>query len=348
MALPTTYRAFRRTEGDLPHTIKLSEETLPQNIGSHDVLIKIHAVSLNYRDVAMLNGKYPVEVEDRGMPASDCAAEVVAVGSEVTNFKKGDHVAPIFNLSVLTGHEDDAMRALGGDVPGVLREYAVFDDSVLVHLPPHLSWEEASTLTCAGVTAWSALNWPQSLESTRSVLLQGTGGVSLFALILCEAADITSIITSSSDEKIANLKKAWSKVEGINYKTSPDQESEVARLTNGRGVDVVVNNTGVGSLITDLKSLRQRGGVVSLVGFLAGLDGQWNPSELMSIMYKTAILKGIAVGSKIDYERMNQFLSERKVSLEPVIDKVFSFEQSPEAFDYLYSGKHVGKVVIKL
>lgn len=142
MALPTTYRAFRRTEGDLPHTIKLSEETLPQNIGSHDVLIKIHAVSLNYRDVAMLNGKYPVEVEDRGIPASDCAAEVVAVGSEVTNFKKGDHVAPIFNLSVLTGHEDDAMGALGGDVPGVLREYAVFDESVLVHLPPHLSWEE--------------------------------------------------------------------------------------------------------------------------------------------------------------------------------------------------------------
>lgn len=144
MALPTTYRAFRRTEGDLPHTIQLSEETLPQNIEPHDVLIKIHAVSLNYRDVAMLNGKYPVEVEVRGIPASDCAAEVVAVGSDVTNFKKGDHVAPIFNLSVLTGHEDDAMQALGGDVPGVLREYAVFDESVLVHLPPHLSWEEVS------------------------------------------------------------------------------------------------------------------------------------------------------------------------------------------------------------
>ncbi|PPJ56256.1 hypothetical protein CBER1_06355 [Cercospora berteroae] len=291
MALPTTYRAFRRTEGDLPHTVKLSEEKLPQTIEPHDVLIKFHAVSLNYRDVAMLNGKYPVEVEDRGIPASDCAAEVVAVGSDVTNFKKGDHVAPIFNLSSLTGHEDDGGKALGGDVPGVLREYAVFDESVLVHLPSHLSWEEASTLACAGVTAWTALNWPQSLESTRSVLLQGTGGVSMFALILCEAAGVTFIITSSSDEKIANLKKNWSKVEGINYKTSPDQESEVARITNGKGVDVVVNNTGVGSLITDLKSLRQRGGVVSLVGFLGGLSGEWDPSELMVIMRKNAIFK---------------------------------------------------------
>ncbi|KAK5173658.1 uncharacterized protein LTR77_002339 [Saxophila tyrrhenica] len=348
MPLPTEYRAYRRTHGDLPRTIELSKETLPTELAAHEVLIKILAVSLNYRDVAMLDGKYPVEVQDRGIPASDCAAEVVAVGSGVKDFRQGDYVTPIFNLTELTGLEDERMQALGGDVPGVLREYAVFGREVLVKLPKALSAEEASTLTCAGVTAWTALNWPASMSTTRYVLLQGTGGVSMFALILCHAAGIAPIITSSSDEKLAQIQKIWPEVKGINYKTTPDQEAEVKRLTDGKGVDVVVNNTGVGSVITDLKSLRARGGVVSIVGFLAGMSGQWAHSELMTVMSKKAQIKGIGVGSKIDYACLNAFIEEHNVRFKPLLDRTFSFEEAPQAFDYLYSGKHVGKVIIKL
>ncbi|KAK4955520.1 hypothetical protein LTR10_006459 [Elasticomyces elasticus] len=329
MALPTKHRSFRRATGELPHAITPSHETLPDRIGPNDVLIKIHAVSLNYRDVAMLHGKYPVPVIDRGVPTSDCAAEVVSIGTAVRGFEKGDH-------------------ALGGDVDGVLREYAVFNEEVLVQLPKYLSWEEASTITCAGVTAWNALDFPNAMSHGRSALLQGTGGVSMFALLLCRAAGLTPIITSSSDEKLESIKKLSPEARGINYKQHPDQVSEVARITNGKGVDVIVNNTGVGSLITDIGSLRQRGGVVSLVGFLDGFKADWDPSALMAMMGKAARLKGIAVGSKLDYQALSKFLEEKAVRLDPLIDRTFSFDESSQAFDYLYSGKHVGKVIIKL
>ncbi|KAK5700478.1 hypothetical protein LTR97_004995 [Elasticomyces elasticus] len=356
MALPTKYRSFRRTTGDLPHAITPSQETLPERLGPNDVLIKIHAVSLNYRDVAMLNGRYPVKVIDRGVPASDCAAEVVGIGSAVRGFEKGDHVAPIFDINNLSGQDDASMRALGGDVDGVLREYAVFNEEVLVQLPKYLSWEEvcrtsqcyASTIICAGVTAWNALDLPNVMTHGRSALLQGTGGVSMFALLLCRAAGLTPIITSSSDEKLESIKKLSPEARGINYKQHPDQVSEVARMTDGKGVDVVVNNTGVGSLITDIGSLRQRGGVVSLVGFLDGFKADWDPSALMAMMGKAARLKGIAVGSKLDYQALSKFLEEKELRLDPLIDRTFSFDESSQAFDYLWSGKHVGKVIIKL
>jgi NADPH:quinone reductase-like Zn-dependent oxidoreductase len=145
MALPTSYTAFRRTTGDLPRTIEQAKESLPQDLGPNDVLIKIRAVSLNYRDVGMLIGNYPAQVEDQGIPCSDCAAEVVAVGSAVGDFRVGDRVSPIFDLSNLTGTESTPMKALGGDQPGVLREYAVFEDRFLVHLPEYLTWEEVGT-----------------------------------------------------------------------------------------------------------------------------------------------------------------------------------------------------------
>lgn len=170
----------------------------------------------------------------------------------------------------------------------------------------------------------------------------------MFALILCAAAGITPIITSSSDEKLAQLKKFWPASEGVNYKTTADQQAEVSRITGGKGVDVVINNTGPGSIITDLKSLRTRGGVVSLVGFLEGISAEWSHAETMALMTKTAMIKRIGVGSKVDFEHLNSFLEEQQVSLTPLIGRTFAFEDSPKAFDYLYSGKHIGKVVIKL
>ncbi|KAJ0166209.1 Zinc-type alcohol dehydrogenase-like protein [Colletotrichum tanaceti] len=350
MTSPTTSAVFRRTDGDLPRTIEQSSEPVPkpEELGSSDVLIKIHAVSLNFRDVAMLNGRYPVEVEHRGIPCSDCAAEVIAVGPAVRDFVVGDRVAPIFDLGNFTGQEDGSFRALGGDAPGVLREYAVFNESVLVHLPKHLTWEEAATITCAGVTAWTALDTPTSARKGAAALLQGTGGVSMFALLLCLASGIKPIITSSSDEKLESIKKLDPRICGINYKTTTDQKAEILRATDGKGVDFVVNNTGAASIPDDIGFLCQRGGTVSLIGFLDGTSPNWEPNAIMALMGKAAKLKGIAVGSKLDYQRLNEFLEEKRVNLGSVIGRVFPFQESKEAFEYLYSGQHVGKVVIKL
>jgi len=170
----------------------------------------------------------------------------------------------------------------------------------------------------------------------------------MFALLLCRAAGIIAIITSSSDTKILAIQKEYPGTLCINYKTHPDQTSEVQRLTEGKGVDVIVNNAGVAALISDISFLRARGGVVSLVGFLAQDQAAWVPSALMILMGKQAKIKGIGVGSKVDFENLNKFIEERKVKLESLIDRVFEFDNSPGAFDYLHSGKHVGKVVIKL
>ncbi|CCT70915.1 related to zinc-binding oxidoreductase [Fusarium fujikuroi] len=348
MSLPETYRAFRRTTGDFPRTVEPSIETVPRVLGPNDVLIKVHAVSLNFRDVAMLNGIYPMTMEDRGIPCSDAAAEVVAAGSAVEGFVTGDHVSVISDLNNITGSEDEPLYGLGGDTAGVLREYAVYQDKHLVKLPRHLSWEEAATITIAGVTAWTALDGLTTASKSRSALMQGTGGVSMFALLICLAAGIQPIITSSSDEKLEAVKKLDPRVRGINYKTTQDQGAEVRRLTDGQGVDFVINNAGPGSVPQDISFLRQRGGTVSLVGFLGGIGGDWQPAAIMALMAKSAKIKGIAVGSKEDYINLNRFLEEKKVSLSPLVDRVFSFEESPAAFEYLYSGKHAGKVIIKI
>ncbi|KAM0282129.1 hypothetical protein ACHAQH_003169 [Verticillium albo-atrum] len=350
MSLPTKAQVFRRTHGDLPRTVQQASEPVPApgDLGARDVLIKIHTVSLNFRDVAMLNGRYPVEVEDRGIPCSDCAAEVVAVGSAVEDFAVGDKVAPIFDTANFTGLEEEPNCALGGSSAGVLREYAVYEDKLLVQLPKHLSWEEAATLTCAGLTAWTSLNGLETERKDPSALMQGTGGVSLFALMLCIANGWKAIVTSSSDEKLEAIKKLGPDVHGVNYKTTSSQKEDILRITNGKGVDVVVNNTGASSIPEDIDFLRQRGGTISLVGFLDGIGQGWEPSALMALMGKVAKVQGIAVGSKLDYQRMNKFIEEKKLSLTPIIDKVFPFEESAAAFDYLYSGKHAGKVVIKI
>ncbi|KAH6980750.1 chaperonin 10-like protein [Ilyonectria sp. MPI-CAGE-AT-0026] len=347
MAIPDTYSAFRRSTGDFPRTIELSSETLPKDLGLKDVLLKIHAVSLNYRDVAMLQeGKYPATAIESGIPASDAAGEVVAIGKDVKDFKIGDRVSPIFDVGNITGREDIPPTGLGGDSHGVLREYGVFEERHLVKLPQHLSWEEASLLSCAGVTAWTALGGlPQG---TRTAFFQGTGGVSMFGMQLCLAAGIQPIITSSDDKKIQYIESLSPKVRGINYKTHPDQSADVLRLTDGKGVDFVVNNTGVGSIPTDIGLLRQRGGTVSLVGFLDGFQADWSPDALFLLMSKTAQLRGIGVGSREDYVRLNRFLEQKKVSLTPIISRVFPFRESKAAFDYLSSGKHIGKVVIKM
>ncbi|KAL1617214.1 hypothetical protein SLS54_007992 [Diplodia seriata] len=170
----------------------------------------------------------------------------------------------------------------------------------------------------------------------------------MFALQLCVAAGIKPIITSSSDEKLEAIKKLSPAVEGINYKKHADVAAEVLRLTDGKGVDIVVNNTGMGSFPSDFASLRKRYGTISWVGFLEGFKGDWDPSHLFALMTKSAKIQGIAVGSRKDFEDVCKFLEDKKVQLTPIIDRVFTFDEAPQAFEYLYSGKHTGKVVIKL
>ncbi|KFY07943.1 hypothetical protein V492_06667 [Pseudogymnoascus sp. VKM F-4246] len=345
MAIPHSYKAFRRSTGKTPTTLEAVTEEIP-SLKSNDVLVRIRAVSLNYRDVAMMHGKYPTPVIDGGVPASDCAAEVVAIGSDVRGFAIGDRVAPLFDLQNLDGTNEER-SVLGGDVDGVLRQFAMFDENVLFHLPKHLSWEEAACITCAGTTAWNALAMPRS---KGTALLQGTGGVSMFGLMICLGAGIRPIITSSSDRKLDLAKAAGAAddIDTINYNTTPKWEEEVRRLTNRRGVDIVINCAGTSAMAQSLDCLARRG-TVSLVGFLGGLETDRFPDTVMPVLMKTATVRGIYVGTKIDHQNLCNFLSEKQISLKPILDDhVFSFEDSQAAFDYLYAAKHMGKVVIRV
>ncbi|KAH3912839.1 hypothetical protein HBI56_091240 [Parastagonospora nodorum] len=348
MSYPKTYRAWRRSATPFPRTLKLSNETLPEALDTSDVLIRIHAVSLNYRDVAMLQeGKYPATVDDGGVSASDCAAEVVAIGRGVERFALGDHVAPTIGLEILTGEERDVGDViLGSTGPGTLREYAVFHEKVLVKLPQHLTWEEGSTLTCAGITAWRVLDGLHNVPEDATALLQGTGGVSLMTLLICIAAGIKPIITSSSDDKLEKIKTIDPAIRGINYKTA-DVATEVLKLTGGKGVDVILNNIGISSIPENLKVVRQNGSV-ALVGFLGGFSADYSPNVLSAIMIKACKLQGVMGGSRTDFEALNAFLGEKQVKMDPIIDRIFTFDEAPAAYEYLALGSHVGKVVIKV
>jgi NADPH:quinone reductase-like Zn-dependent oxidoreductase len=284
MALPTTARVYRRTEDS--KDIELSTEDLPKDLAPTEVLIQIHAVSLNFRDVAMINDRYPAPATPRGIVCSDASATVVAVGNAVTDFVAGDHVSPTFRWTT----EDGVMRALGGDFDGVLRDYAVFESEALVKNPEYLSHEEASLIACAGVTAWTSLaqdDWKKA-DKVKTALMEGTGGVSLFALLICLGANITPIITSSSDDKLAGLQKLASDKDilTINYRNTPDWAEEALKLTNGQGVDALVNNVGASTMDQSFKALK-RFGTISLVGFLGGSPKEM-PDVTMQILTKSA------------------------------------------------------------
>lgn len=211
--------------------------------------------------------------------------------------------------------------------------------------------KKAATVACAGVTAWNALGAPGTFGKGKRVLIQGTGGVSLFALIIALAAGLDPIITSSSDAKLDALRVKLGRpdLKGYNYRAKPDQVAEVKRLTGGAGVDIVINNNGPAGIPADLESLVPYYGTISIVGFLEGVTADWNPGLLLGLIGKTARLQGITVGSREDFVELNRFFEDNKVSLASLVDeRVFSFDEAEAAFDYLWSGKHVGKVVVRL
>jgi NADPH:quinone reductase-like Zn-dependent oxidoreductase len=332
------YRLPKHTSFD---DLTLQEADIPRP-GPGQVLVRLHAASLNFRDLAVATGKYMMSALPPDLvPLSDGAGEVVETGPGVDRVKVGDRVAGIFMQGWLGGEIEPShgATALGGAIDGVLAEYRVFDQNGLVHLPAHLSYEQGATLPCAAVTAWNALYGLNRLMPGQSVLLLGTGGVSIFALQFAHAAGARVLITSSSDEKLARAASLGAN-DGINYKATPDWAPEVRKRTGGRGVDHVVEVGGPGTLQQSIASARL-GGTVSLIGVLT--RGQIDP---LPILGGGVLVRGLFVGSRAMFEDMNRAIALHGIV--PVIDRVFPFEEAPAAYRALKAATHVGKVVIAI
>ncbi|CAI7670882.1 unnamed protein product [Penicillium manginii] len=337
-------RAFRRTDNYMPGTLKLKlvEEVLPP-LEPTSVLIKVHAVSLNYRDANIANGGNPWPVLPNGILCNDAAGEVIAIGDKVKGLLIGDRVGPITDTKNISGREI-GRSWLAADEDGVMADHIVFDENVLCKLPDHLDWNEAATIPCAGVTAWSAL---KGMSIGQTVLIQGTGGVSVFALNLAKAAGLRIILTSSSDAKLKQMSERYPGILTINYSSTPDWDQEVMRLTAEEGVDIVVENGGTGSLVKSLKCTR-RGAVVSQVGYLSKQDPADLRELVPTIIDRRVTLRGINAGSKYDMEDFCAALSAAQTRLHDLIDKIFPFAEAEDAVEYVWQGKQVGKIVLRL
>ena len=307
--------------------------------GPEEVLIQMRAAALNYRDKLVLNGLYPTMPWPL-IPVSDGVGTVVAVGEHVTRVKPGDRVSGIFDQNWLSGELPEKSANLGSQTDGVLAQQVVLHQDGVVRVPEHLTDEEAAALPCAAVTAWNALMMRGTLKPGETVLVQGTGGVSLFALQFAHMAGARVIVTSSSDEKLERARHLGAD-EVINYQRTPDWDQEALRLTSGKGVDHVIEVGGLATLPRSLNAVRINGHI-SLIGFLSGTSAE---ISMFPMLVKQIRLQGIHVGSRSMFEQMNDAIALHK--LKPVIDRVFPFEQAPEAFRYLGKGGHVGKVCIR-
>lgn len=318
--------------------VKLADVAEPQP-GPGEVLLSMRAWSLNFRDLMMAKGQYNPRLKLPAAPLSDGVGEVVALGPGASRWKVGDRVAGCFMPKWTCGEIDDekARSALGGGGAGMLAEKVAISETGVVAVPAHLSDEQAATLPCAAVTAWQAL--VPHVKAGDTVLVQGTGGVSIFALQFARLHGARVIATSSSDTKLAKALELGAS-DGINYKTTPDWDKKTLELTGGRGVDFVVEVGGAGTLPLSMKAVRA-GGQISLIGVLTG-GGQVNP---MPILMRGIRVQGIFVGSRDMFESMNRAISQAKLA--PVVDRVFPFGEAVEAFRYMESGAHFGKVVIK-
>jgi NADPH:quinone reductase-like Zn-dependent oxidoreductase len=323
--------------------LSLTERDEPQP-QADEVKVRLRATSVNYRDLMMVKGTYNPKLKRPLIPFSDGAGEVVETGANVTKWKKGDRVMPIFMQGWIDGPIDysKARTALGGDLDGCLREYAVFHENSLVAIPEHFSFEQAATLPCAAVTAYHALFESGRMRSDDTVLLLGTGGVSIFALQMAAAVGARVIITSSSDEKLERARSLGA-TDLINYREREDWDRAVLELTDKRGVDHVVEVGGAGTIEKSLKAVRF-GGHIALIGALAATGGGINP---VSVFMKSVRLQGIFVGSRQMFEDLNRMLSQH-THIEPVIDRVFEFAEIRDALRYMESGAHFGKVVVKI
>lgn len=327
--------------GSVDH-LRRYEENVPAP-ARHQVLIKVHAVSLNYRDLAIALGTGTLQPEPGLIPLSDGAGEVVALGEDVSRFQPGDRVAGIFFPHWIGGvlTPQTARVAYGSREDGWLTQYKVVDEQALVALPDYLSYQQAATLPCAAVTAWNSLTTSRVLQAGETVLTQGTGGVALFSVQFAKLMGLKVIALTSGADK-AELLSSLGADHVINYRQVPEWHTEVRRLTGGEGVQRVVEVGGPGTLYNSMRSCAM-GAEIAMLGFVA--QGE-TPIDFMTLFKSGATLRPFSVGSRDNFEQMNRALTSSQ--LQPVISQVFSFEQTAEAWRFFAQRRQVGKVVISL
>jgi len=336
-----TIRQYQFVPGDSGFDLQMVEVPMPE-AGPNEVLVRMHANSLNRRDILMLNDQYgPGGSAAGGIPLSDGAGEVIATGPGVTRFEVGDRVVGIFFTDWIDGKRDAAKlgSARGGGATGMLTEVAVAHEDSLVAIPEHLSYEEAATLPVAGVTAWVALFKLGNLQPGDYVLLEGTGGVSSFGLVFSAAVGARPIITSSSDEKLERA-RGLGAYGTANYRDNENWQDEVRAQTGGAGVDHVLEVGGRDTLEKAMQAL----GYDAHIGMIGGLSGFSPAIPSGSLLGLGTRVSGIYVGSRADFEAMNAFLEEYRIV--PVVDLAFDFDDAPAAFDFMVNGDFFGKLVI--
>ena len=313
--------------------------------GPGQVLVRMKAVSLNYRDLLMVNGMYgrgSAGTKDVITPFSDGCGVIEAVGTGVTKFKVGDRVATLFFQNWTSGppNLEKLMSALGFPIPGAGAELQVFGQDGVSKVPEFLTDQQVATLPCAGLTAWRGLFEDARLEPGDTVVLQGTGGVSIFGLQFARAAGLRTVITSSSDEKLARA-KAMGADHLVNYKTTPAWSGPVREATGGRGADFIMEVGGGGTIQESMKAIRI-GGHIAIIGVVAGAGDPFNPAALIG---NSAKLQGLSVGSRDMFEAMCRAIELHKIA--PVVDKVFPWTDAKAAFSAMAGGEHFGKIVLQ-
>jgi NADPH:quinone reductase-like Zn-dependent oxidoreductase len=323
------------------NNLRMVERPLPEP-RRQEVLVRVKAASLNYRDLEIVSGTYHTSFALPLVPLSDGVGEVVATGEGVTRFKRGDRVCSTFWQRWVGGSFQMAETGYqrGGPIDGMLAEYVLLDEQAAVHAPANLSDLEAATLPCAAVTAWHALVTEGALKAGETVLVQGTGGVSLFALQFARASGAKVIVTSGSDEKIERAKSLGA-VAGINYVRPPSWSDHVLEITRGRGVDHIIEVGGPASFEESLKASTRRG-QINVIGYLGGKEGAINPLDIFARQVR---VRGIPVGSRESFEAMNRAIEA--LDLKPVIDRVFPWADAARAFAHLRGSACFGKVVLE-
>ncbi|KAM0263360.1 hypothetical protein ACHAQJ_001216 [Trichoderma viride] len=334
--IPKTSKVWRVTGYDGFDALKFTEENIP-DVADNQVLVKIQGASLNFRDIIIPLGEYPFAQKLNVIPGSDGAGTILRVGKQVTRFQPGDKVVTILSQD----------SGLGGSTDGTLRSIGAFDEQGLVKIPKGLSFLEAATLSCAGLTAWNALfGQPgRKLTAGQWLLTQGTGGVSMFALQFAKVVGARVIATTSSNEKAKLLHRLGADYV-LNYHETPDWGETAKQLTGGVGVDLVVEVAGAATMNQSVASLKPDG-TLSVVGFAGGkADGAQVPS-LLDPWLKHYTARGIAVGSRAQMEAMCGAIEANIERLHPIVDStVFELDQVKEAYEYLRAGRNLGKVCI--
>jgi NADPH:quinone reductase-like Zn-dependent oxidoreductase len=331
-------RSYRLVE---QHGIQPIERDAP-DAGPHDIVVRVRATSLNKRDISILDGTYPMRARAGVVPLSDGAGDVVAVGNDVTRFRVGDRVAGHYFARWRSGPiATDVFGQLGCTLDGMLTELAVLDEQWAVKVPDHLTWEEAATLPCAGVTAWNCVAGPVPVLAGQTVLTLGTGGVSLFALQFAKVLGARAIVTTSSNEKAARLKELGADFV-VNYAENPDWGRAVREATGGAGVDLVVETMGPDTIEQSMRAVGIHGQIMLLIA-----RGKQKPDlQISAAAYSTtmATIRRVFVGNRDSFEAMNRAVSAR--GIRPVIDRRFSFADAESAYAYAREGRAFGKVIV--